>query len=105
MHLDRSLRWVAIAAFALLSVPSVSVAQPGAFGGGYGPPLSVVPPPKAFASSDDHYKFLLAAARGGTKHTIGSVPRWDGLWVTLATLTWASSSIRQGLPARSAREC
>ena len=73
---------VAVAAFALFSAPSMLVAQPGAFGGGFGPPLAVVPPPKAFATSDEHYKFLLAAAKGGTKHTITSVPRWDGLWVT-----------------------
>jgi len=82
MSLNRSLCWVAVAAFALASASSAVFAQPGAFGGGYGPPLAVVPPPKAFATSDEHYKFLLAAAKGGTKHTIASVPRWDGLWVT-----------------------
>jgi hypothetical protein len=84
MNLDRNLRWVAVATFALVvfSAPPNLVAQPGAFGGGYGPPLAVMPPPKAFATSDEHYKFLLAAAKGGTKQTITSVPRWDGLWVT-----------------------
>ena len=82
MSLNRSLCWVAVAAFALASARSVVFAQPGAFGGGFGPPLAVVAPPKAFATSDEHYKFLLAAAKGGTKHTITSVPRWDGLWVT-----------------------
>ena len=82
MSLNRSLCWVAVAAFALASASSVVFAQPGAFGGGYGPALAVVAPPKAFATSDEHYKFLLAAAKGGTKHTITSVPRWDGLWVT-----------------------
>ena len=82
MNLERSLRFAAIAAMALLSAPMMLVAQPGAFGGGYGPPLAVVPPPRAFATSDEHYKSLLTAARGGTKHTITSVPRWDGLWVT-----------------------
>ena len=61
MNLHWSFRCVAIAAFVLLSTPAISLAQPGAFGGGYGPPLSVVPPPKAFTSSDEHYKFLLAA--------------------------------------------
>ena len=82
MTLDRSRRFAAVAAFALVSAPSMLVAQPGAFGGGYGPPLTVVPPPKAFATSDEHYKYLLEQAKGGTKHTITSVPRWDGLWVT-----------------------
>ena len=82
MNFDRSLRWVAVAALALVSAPSMLVAQPGVFGGGFGPPLAVVPPSKAFATSDEHYKFLVSAAKGGTKHSLTSVPRWDGLWVT-----------------------
>jgi hypothetical protein len=82
MNLDRNLRLAAVAAFALSSAPSMLVAQPGTFGGGFGPPLAVVPPSKAFATSDEHYKFLLSAAKGGTKHSLTSVPRWDGLWVT-----------------------
>ena len=41
-----------------------------------------MPPPKVFATSDEHYKYLFEQAKGGTKHTISSVPRWDGLWVT-----------------------
>ena len=49
MNLDQSIRRVAVAAVALVivSAPSHIGAQPGAFGGGYGPPLQVVPPPKA----------------------------------------------------------
>src|SRR5262245_8961836 len=82
MNLDRRLRLVAVAALALFNVPSMVGAQRGVFGDGYGPPLAVVPPSKTFASSEEHYKFLIAAAKGGTKHTISSVPRWDGLWVT-----------------------
>ena len=82
MTLDRSRRFAVVAAFVLLSAPLMLVAQPGTFGGGYGPPLAIVAPPKAFATSEEHYKFLLTAAKGGTKHTITSVPRWDGLWVT-----------------------
>ena len=35
-----------------------------------------------YADSDAHYAALLAAANGGTRHTIDSVPRWDGLWET-----------------------
>ena len=75
-------RVVVAAAFVLLSAPSMLFAQPGAFGGGYGPALQVVEPPRVFATSDEHYKFLLSQAKGGTKHTLTSVPRWDGLWVT-----------------------
>jgi len=73
---------VVVVVFALCSAPSALFAQAGSFGGGFGPPLKVVPPPRAFASSDEHYKYLLDQAKGGTKHTLTSVPRWDGLWVT-----------------------
>ena len=45
------------------SVPSELFAQPGAFGGGYGPPLQVVAPPKAFATSDEHYQSSSARRR------------------------------------------
>jgi hypothetical protein len=76
------LRWIAVAALALVGAPSMLFAQPGAFGGGFGPPLQTVQPPQQFASSEEHYKFLLAQAKGGTKHTLTSVPRWDGLWNT-----------------------
>ena len=64
MSFNRSRSWVAVAAFALVSAPSMLFAQPGAFGGGYGPPLQVVPPPRAFATSDEHYKYLLDAGQG-----------------------------------------
>src|SRR5687767_5053097 len=82
MSLNRCLSWVAVAAFALVSAPSVLFAQPGSFGGGYGPRLEVVRPARAFTTSDEHYQSLLQQAKGGTKHTLTSVPRWDGLWVT-----------------------
>src|SRR6185503_726344 len=82
MNFNKGLICVAAVMFAFGGIPSIALAQPGAFGGGYGPPLAVVPPPKAFTTSDEHYKYLLDQAKGGTKHTISSVPRWDGLWVT-----------------------
>jgi hypothetical protein len=82
MSLKRVLFRVVTATVAIASLPSTLFAQPGAFGGGFGPPLQTVAPPKAFASSDEHYKFLLSQAKGGTKHTLATVPRWDGLWVT-----------------------
>jgi len=81
MNFSKHIRWVVVGLFALVA-PSNASAQAGAFGGGYGPPLVVVNPPKAFATSDEHYKYLFDQAKGGTKHTITSVPRWDGLWVT-----------------------
>jgi hypothetical protein len=64
---------------ALAAMPILAQAQ---FGAGFGPPLQVVPPPQQFATSDEHYAALLKQANGGTKHTVDSVPRWDGLWET-----------------------
>ena len=82
MSLNRTLCSIATAACVLAGAPSALFAQPGAFGGGYGPALEVVPPPRTFATSEAHYKYLLDQAKGGTRHTLTSVPRWDGLWVT-----------------------
>src|SRR5262245_57867763 len=82
MNFNKSLSCAASAIFALGIVPSSAFAQPGAFGGGYGPQVKVVAPPKVFATSDEHYTYLLEQAKRGTKHTLTSVPRWDGLWVT-----------------------
>ena len=82
MNLTRLMFRVVLTLVAIGAAPSSLFAQPGAFGGGYGPPLQAVPPPKAFATSEEHYKFLLSQAKGGTKHTLTTVPRWDGLWVT-----------------------
>ncbi|HEY8519674.1 MAG TPA: hypothetical protein VIN61_06315 [Gammaproteobacteria bacterium] len=77
-----SSRWQAggIGALVLGLAPAGVLAQ--GFGAGYGPPLQVIPPPKEFATSEEHYRYLYEQANGGTKHTIESVPRWDGLWVT-----------------------
>jgi len=41
---------------------------------------AVVPPPSRFASAQEHYDFLLKNAKGGTKHTITSLPDWSGIW-------------------------
>jgi hypothetical protein len=45
-----------------------------------GPPLQVIPPAREFATSDEHYQYLLDQANGGTTHTWETLPRWDGLW-------------------------
>src|SRR5438034_11164887 len=82
MNFIKSLREVVVVIFAMGIVPTLAFAQPGSFGGCYGPALKVVPPAKVFSTSDEHYKYLLDQAKGGTKHTVASVPRWDGLWVT-----------------------
>ena len=82
MNFNKTVSCVAVVIVAMGIAPSLAFAQPGAFGGGYGPALKVEPPPKAFPTSDEHYKYLLDQAKGGTKHTMTSIPRWDGLWVT-----------------------
>jgi hypothetical protein len=61
------------------ALPLIASAQ---FGAGYGPPLVTVPPPREFASSEEHYAWLREQAHGGTTHTFATLPRWDGLWVT-----------------------
>ena len=37
-------------------------------------------PPKNFKTAEEHYKYLLDEAHGGTKHTMADIPVWDGLW-------------------------
>ena len=48
----------------------------------------------------EHYAYLLAQAKGGTKHTIASVPRWDGLWVTAGNTHMDIFIDPPGFPAR-----
>jgi hypothetical protein len=38
------------------------------------------PPARTFATSTEHYQYLLRLHKGGTKHTYDSVPKWEGLW-------------------------
>ena len=71
MKLKRVMFQVALALVTIGSAPSPLFAQSGAFGGGYGPPLQTVAPPRAFATSDEHYKFLLSQAKGGTEAHAG----------------------------------
>ena len=66
----------------VLAACLVSAGSFAQFGAGSGPPLVVVPPDREFATSDEHYAYLLDKAKGGTQHTIDTVPRWDGLWNT-----------------------
>lgn len=44
------------------------------------PVPEVVGPPRAFATAEEHYNYLYSQARGGTRHTWESVPKWEGLW-------------------------
>src|SRR6185436_12346794 len=44
------------------------------------PVPTVEPPPRPFKTAEEHYNFLLERAHGGTKHTMQTIPVWDGLW-------------------------
>ena len=37
-------------------------------------------PPRAFATAEAHYNYLMEEANGGTQHTMATIPVWDGLW-------------------------
>lgn len=79
MNPKTSQSWVGIGTFVLAILPPIALAQ---FGAGYGPPLVTIPPPMEFATSAEHYAYLLEQADGGTTHTFETLPRWDGLWNT-----------------------
>jgi hypothetical protein len=44
------------------------------------PVPAVEAPPRDFKTAEEHYNFLLERANGGTKHTMQTIPVWDGLW-------------------------
>lgn len=75
------LRWSALLPLctALLLSSGSLLAQIGAV---TGPPLVTSAPEREFATSDEHYAYLLEQAKGGTRHTMETIPRWDGLWYT-----------------------
>ena len=51
---------------------------------------AVVPPPKTFSSAEEHYTYLREKARGGTKHTVTTLPDWSGLWQSgMSTMSMA----------------
>ncbi|MGD2167689.1 MAG: hypothetical protein PVF63_06240 [Gammaproteobacteria bacterium] len=45
------------------------------------PTIRVEPPPRDFATAEEHYRYLFERAEGGTNHTMATIPVWDGLWV------------------------
>jgi len=55
--------------------------------------VAVVPPPRAFKTAEEHFKFLKRQANGGTEHTYESVPKWEGLWEA----SWNSIALRGGV--------
>lgn len=55
--------------------------------------VAVVAPPRAFKTAEEHYKYLMRQASGGTEHTHESVPKWEGLWEA----SWNSIALRGGV--------
>ena len=54
---------------------------PGGFGfGGRGYMPETFMPAQEFASSTEHYEFLLDRYEGGVIHSYESVPKWEGVW-------------------------
>jgi hypothetical protein len=49
----------------------------------------VLKSPHPYRTSEEHYQALLAKANGGTRHTLASLPDWDGLWA--AGRSWLDS--------------
>jgi len=47
---------------------------------GSGSDLFTLTSPYPFKTSEEHYEAWLAAADGGTQHTVATLPNWDGIW-------------------------
>lgn len=45
------------------------------------PSIDIEPPPRDFATAEEHYEFLYERADGGTTHTMATIPVWRGLYV------------------------
>lgn len=71
------------------------------------PSLEVEAPPQEFATAEEHYLFLLERADGGTRHTMATIPVWDGLWVpfgdTVTALFLDGGTRRAGGTVREGR--
>lgn len=65
----------------LISAASMMLLAPLSVMAQFGPPLPPIEKPaKEFANVDEHYNYLLEQAHGGTRHTMATIPVWDGLW-------------------------
>ena len=75
--------WLTLGACACLMTLLASPVQAQGRGGRGGPTPALpapVPPPQDFATSTEHYDWLLRLYDGGTRHTYVTVPKWEGLW-------------------------
>ncbi|HWK64091.1 MAG TPA: hypothetical protein VNS34_04080 [Rhizobiaceae bacterium] len=73
-HLKKLLTICAIGLLAGVGLQTIATAQ------ALQPVPEVVPAPLTFATSTEHYEFLKALHKRGTRHTSESVPKWEGLW-------------------------
>jgi hypothetical protein len=70
----------------LLLANSAAAQHGGASSAAIPPPQAQRPladvemPPRVFASAEEHYRYLLEQANGGTQHSSATIPIWDGLW-------------------------
>jgi hypothetical protein len=71
--------FVLIGLVAALAVPGLAQNGPGP---NAAPLPAVETPPRAFATAEEHYQFLLQQANGGTRHTLQTIPQWPGLWTS-----------------------
>jgi hypothetical protein len=79
------MKTLAIAGLLTLCIVGAAQAQQASGGGtGFrgGNLPAVEAPPRNFATAEEHYKFLLDQAGGGTQHTMATVPQWNGLWTS-----------------------
>lgn len=78
----------AVFVLAVFLMPPLAIAQAdrepsGGIAGQAGldlPPVEY--PPREFATAEEHYRYLYEQADGGTKHTMATIPVWDGLWTS-----------------------
>jgi hypothetical protein len=79
-------RPVLTALLAALLMHAAQAQVPPASGGGVtmfgGSIPAVEQPPRNFATAEEHYRFLMDAAGGGTQHTMATIPQWNGLWTS-----------------------
>jgi len=52
-------------------------------------------PPQPFKTAEEHYNYLLKQANGGTRHTLTTLPNWEGLW-SAGPNTIARTFLEQG---------
>lgn len=76
MKTSRGMAFFVAAAVATVAVPAL--AQEGSLAATTMP--QPTPPPREFATAQEHYEHLYEQADGGTEHTMRTIPVWDGLW-------------------------